>query len=162
MMKHGGLALSQSKGFTLVEMLIVIAVIAILAGVVLTGVTGFQATARDTRRIGDLKNTQNFLELYYNKCGYYPGGIDAGGDCTTTDPASWSQLEDSMEPDVTSNFPNDPVTGRTYYYGVSGDRLQYVIGAELERDNSVLKDDADGTVYGVDCADAGLIYCIQS
>src|SRR3989344_4909933 len=140
MMKHGGLALSQSKGFTLVERVIVIAGIAILAGVVLTGVTGFQATARDTRRIGDLKNTQNFLELYYNKCGYYPGGIDAGGDCTTTDPA----------------------TGRTYYYGVNGDRLQYVIGAELERDNSVLKDDADGTVYGVDCADAGLIYCIQS
>ena len=32
-----------TKGFTLIEMLIVVAVIAILAGIVLTGVTGFQA-----------------------------------------------------------------------------------------------------------------------
>ena len=57
-------------GFTLIEMLVVVAVIAILAGVVLTGVTGFQQSARDAKRIGDLRNIKNHLELYFNKCGH--------------------------------------------------------------------------------------------
>ena len=56
------------QGFTLIEMLIVIAVISILAGIVLVGVTGFQETARDTKRIGDLRGVQNSLELYYTRC----------------------------------------------------------------------------------------------
>lgn len=152
---------SGREGFTLIEMLIVIAVIAILAGVVLTGVSGFQASARDTRRIGDLRNAQNFLELYFNRCGYYPGGV-SGGACTTGT-TDWSGLESMMESEgFTSNFPNDPVSGRTYYYGASSDNLSYVVGAELERENSALDEDVDGTVYGVDCNDTNLRYCVQS
>lgn len=153
--------LKFAGGFTLIEMLIVIAVIAILAGVVLTGVSGFQASARDTRRIGDLRNVQNFLELYFNRCGFYPGSI-TGGSCTTG-ATDWNGLKAMMEAEgFTSNFPNDPVAGRTYYYGVSSDNLQYVVGAALERQNSALDDDVDGTVYGVDCSDVNLRYCVRS
>ena len=53
--------LSTKHGFTLIEMLVVVAIISILAGVVLTGVTGFQANARDTKRIAHLKQMQNYL-----------------------------------------------------------------------------------------------------
>lgn len=151
-----------TRGFTLIEMLIVVAIIAILAGVVLTGITGFQASARDTKRIGDLRNVQNYLELYFNRCGYYPGSI-AGGSCSTSDPASWTALESMMESEgFTSSFPQDPVAAQTYYYGSSADNLQYVLGATLERDNNVLSNDVDGTVFGVDCSDAGLNLCVQS
>ena len=52
------------------------------------------------------------------------------------------------------------VSGKKYYYGVSNDGLSYTLGAELERDNSVLQDDIDSTSNGVDCAD--LVYCISS
>jgi len=151
-----------SKGFTLIEMLIVIAVIAILAGIVLTGVSGFQASARDTRRVGDLRNAQNFLELYFNRCGYYPGTI-TGGSCNQSSP-DFAGLEAMMEAEnFTSNFPNDPVASKTYYYGVTGpDNLGYVLGAELERENNVLNDDVDGTVNGIDCSDANLRFCVQS
>jgi general secretion pathway protein G len=147
-------------GFTLIEMLIVIAVVAILAGVVLTGVAGFQASARDSRRVGDLKNVQSFLELYFNKCNRYPGGLDAGGNCTTTNPANWDALKATMENGLTSKFPSPQVSTYPYYYGVSGDGLQYVIGARLERDNAVLRDDVDGTLFGIDCNDP--VYCIRS
>lgn len=153
MMKQGG--------FTLVEMLIVIAVIAILAGVILTGVTGFQATARDTRRIGDMKNVQNFLELYFNRCGFYPGADDCS---TASDPDTWAELTTAMQ-DITSNLPQPQSTNFEYDYGVdaAGGRLNYTIGAELERDNSVLDTDVDGaSVDGVNCDDAGLVYCISS
>ncbi|HEY4497127.1 MAG TPA: prepilin-type N-terminal cleavage/methylation domain-containing protein [Candidatus Paceibacterota bacterium] len=136
---------SHKRGFTLIEMLVVIAIISVLAGVVLTGVTGFQANARDTRRIGDLKNTQNFLELYFVKCGHYPGGY-SGGACTTTAPANWVALKTMMEaaPFSISNFPKDPVTARNYEYGVENpENLKYVLKASLERDNRVLDDDVD-------------------
>ncbi len=150
-------------GFTLIEMLIVIAVIATLAGVVLTGVTGFMSAARDTRRVADLKNAQNFLELYFVKCGHYPGGI-SGGVCNSSDPANWDALADMMEREgFTSNFPQDPVAGRTYFYGSDADNLSYTLGASLERDNRVLMDDLDGTQDGVNCADSpNLHYCIGS
>ncbi len=153
---------AENKGFTLIEMLIVIVIIAILMGVVLTGVGGFQASARDTRRIGDMRNAQNFLELYFAKCGRYPG--DSG--CSGSSPASWDALKTLMVSGagITSSFPS-PVGGKPYYYGVSSDGLRYVIGAELERDNSVLKDDVDTPGFTISnatfsCADP--VYCIES
>ena len=148
----------NEKGFTLIEMLVVIIIIATLMGIVLTGTLGFQSSARDTRRIGDLRKAQNFLELYFNMCGHYPGTADCsvkpvGGQI------AWDTLKGVMVPKVTSHFPNE-VSGKKYYYGVSSDGLSYTLGAELERDNSVLQDDIDATSNGVDCAD--LVYCISS
>src|SRR5579863_3533942 len=61
------------KGFTLIEILIVVAIIAILASIVLVGLGPTQQAGRDARRLSDLHEVQNGLELYYNSCGYYPG-----------------------------------------------------------------------------------------
>ncbi len=134
--------MKNNKGFTLIEMLIVVAIIAILSGVVLAGVSNFQSRARDTRRIGDMKNIQNYLELYFNKCGHYPGGVDASGNCTTTAPTDWPTLTSTMTGGtnpVTSKFPQEQVASRAAYcYGVSSDQLKYVVGAVLENDNNVL------------------------
>ncbi|OGY57095.1 MAG: hypothetical protein A2Y84_00370 [Candidatus Colwellbacteria bacterium RBG_13_48_8] len=146
-----------SGGFTLIEMLIVIAVIAILAGLVLTGVTGFQATARDTRRVADLKNAQNFLELYYNKVGVYP------------DENSWDDLVDVMGSGsggqgITDQFPKPNPAQEAdypYYYGTSDDNLSYVLGAKLERGGEkMLGEDIDAATFGVNCTDP--VYCIKS
>lgn len=158
----------SNKGFTLIEMLIVIAVIAILAGVVLTGVSGFQASARDTRRIGDLRNSQNFLELYFTRCGHYPGGMSGGICDSSSDPANWDALLEMMQDPgngFTSNFPHDPVPSRSYVYDVNsaGDRLQYVISATLERSNSALNDDSDTPPWSsIECDDVALEYCIRN
>jgi len=153
---------SGNQGFTLIEMLIVIAVIAILAGVVLTGVSGFQASARDTRRVGDLRNVQNHLELFFNRCGHYPvdSGTTCGGATDSAGTVSWADLVTALET-VTSQVPTDPGAG-DYEYGHGDSGLSYILEATLERDNSVLQEDIDGTVFGVDCADASLYYCIQS
>ena len=149
----------KRSGFTLIEMLIVIAVISILAGVVLTGVTGFQASARDTRRVADLKNTQNFLELYFNKCGIYPSDED----CGNADPSSWSDLVEVMEAaGISSQFPKPAVDSYPYYYEPGSDNFSYIIGAKLERDNRILDESADGSVGGQSCGRDSQIYCIQS
>ncbi len=152
---------NNQKGFTLIEMLVVIIIISFLVGIVLTGTLGFQASARDTRRIGDLRNAQNFLELYFNKCGRYPGDAT----CGSSSPTSWSEvggLADIMKnANITSQFPKG-IAGKKYLYGVAGDGLSYTVGAELERDNSVLKKDAGGTFNGVTCDVSKFIYCISS
>ncbi len=72
------------KGFTLIEILIVVAIIAILASIVIVGVGPAQQSGRDARRIEDLQNIRNGLQLYYSKCGYFPGPTAATTPCPTT------------------------------------------------------------------------------
>lgn len=162
---------NSQKGFTLIEMLVVIIIISFLVGIVLTGTLGFQASARDTRRIGDLRNSQNYLELYFNKCGYYPGGSGNPSKGCSWTKGNWNSLADLMKSEnanITSQFPREIAAGsKKYSYGVNADGLSYTIGAELERDNSVLKDDIDDgnpNTNGVSCGSAtdDKIYCITS
>lgn len=112
--------MNKQKGFTLIELLIVIAVIGILASVVLVGLGPIQKQGRDARRISDLRQIQNGLELYYNKNGSYPT-------------ASWSTFNASSLTGAgigISNVPDDPSPGKDYYYSSNGS--SYCLGAQLE------------------------------
>src|SRR6185503_1315815 len=73
----------QNKGFTIVELLIVIVVIGILAGLVITTYNGIQTKARNTERTTDLKTFQGQLEAYYANKGYYPGNDSLGSTSAT-------------------------------------------------------------------------------
>lgn len=153
---------NSKRGFTLVEILIVVAIIATLASVALVGLGPVQRNGRDTRRVSDLRQVQNGVELYYAKCGYYPGAAQSGTDCSGFSAASgWSGLTDALSGSNIgiSKVPNDPRAGDTYEYG-STSGSSYVLGARLENTNSAqLRDDIDGTVEGVDCSDP--VYCVQ-
>ena len=63
---------SNQKGFTIVELLIVIVVIGILAALVITTFTGIQKKARDTERTTDIKALHGQIEAYYTQNGRYP------------------------------------------------------------------------------------------
>ncbi|MCS6789111.1 MAG: type II secretion system GspH family protein [Patescibacteria group bacterium] len=111
----------NKKGFTLIELLIVVAVIGILASVVLVGLGPIQKQGRDARRISDLRQIQNGLELYYNKNGAYPQ-------------QSWGAFQASTLTGANigvSNVPSDPTAGRSYYYE-SANGTTYCLGAQLE------------------------------
>lgn len=62
-------------GFTLVELLIVIVVIAILAAIVINTFAGVQSKARNTERQTDIKSIASQLEVYYTNTGNYPLGF---------------------------------------------------------------------------------------
>ena len=143
--------MKKEKGFTLIEILIVITIIGLLASVVLVGLSSFRSRGRDARRIADIRLVQNSLELYYVKSNNYPAVNN------------WDSLRTALIGagiGVTA-VPNDPLDpSQTYYYGYSDDTQGYVMGATLENENDpALKDDVDGLVYGVDCAHP--VYCVQ-
>ena len=127
-------------------MLVVIAVISILAGLTLTGIGGFTSRARDTRRIGDLNNLRNNLEIYATKCGIYPGvtvpGIVGCATVTNWSPSSTSTTFSGVVNAATGGkVPNDPSPTRQYtYFFTTGTANNYILGVALENDNKVLTD----------------------
>lgn len=62
---------AKSRGFTIVEMLIVIAIIGILSGIVLVATMSSKARARDVRRRADVATIKTALELYRDLKGSY-------------------------------------------------------------------------------------------
>ena len=59
-----------SKGFTLVELVIVIAIIGILAGIAIPYYTDAQATARGARIVADMTTIQEAYTVYLVKKWY--------------------------------------------------------------------------------------------
>ena len=160
--------LNTVRGFTLIEILIVVAIIAILAGSVLVGFGPAQRQGRDTRRISDLRQVQNALGLYYAKCGYYPGTTQAGSTCSGFSTTNWAGLYGTNGRDGvlagsnigTKQIPNDPTSGRNYLYG-SSDGTGYILGAVLEDVNNPAMQ-SSAVIPGT-CGVSGntAIYCIE-
>lgn len=80
---------NMKKGFTLLEILVVIGIIAILVALGATSYSTAQKKARDARRKSDLKSIQNALEQYYSICNFqYPfsgtGNLSGSLTCGST------------------------------------------------------------------------------
>jgi general secretion pathway protein G len=141
---------NNKKGFTLIEILVVVAIIGLLSSIILVGLGGFQARARDANRIADLRQVENGLALYYNRYRVYPNAN------------TWDALRTALTGAGVgvNRIPDDPLPGQTYQYAVSGDGQQYVLAATLEDNNNrELLKDVDGTVLGINCNDP--VYCTQ-
>jgi prepilin-type N-terminal cleavage/methylation domain-containing protein len=135
--KHQMIMQKKQQGFTLIEILIVVAIIAILASVVLVGLGPTQRAGRDARRLSDLREIQNGLELFYNKCGYYPGSIDASGACSqAVAPGNWTDLATALQGVGVTSLPNDPNANSSYGYFTYDNGDSYILGAALEDPNN--------------------------
>lgn len=64
--------ISRDKGFTLIELLVVVAIIGLLAALIMTGVGGAKAKARDRMRTQALRSFHDGLELYFQDNNFYP------------------------------------------------------------------------------------------
>ncbi|HEU4967123.1 MAG TPA: prepilin-type N-terminal cleavage/methylation domain-containing protein [Candidatus Saccharimonadales bacterium] len=69
-------SLKKQKGFTIVELLIVIIIIGILATLVIVTFTGIQAKARDSKRQTDLNAVDSHVEAFFAQYGFYPSLAD--------------------------------------------------------------------------------------
>lgn len=132
--------ISGTRGFTIVELLIVIVVIAILAAISVVAYQGIQERARDSQRLQDVKTIAKALEMYYLDNGRFPKSDCFSSGCpstkqingawATTADGTWSVLEAALVPKYLSSLPKDPSAkeGATpaIYGGLSYD---YVITA---------------------------------
>lgn len=62
----------RQKGFTVLELLIVFAIIGLISSIILVSMNVVKAKARDAKRKTDLRKMQAALELYYEDFGHYP------------------------------------------------------------------------------------------
>jgi prepilin-type N-terminal cleavage/methylation domain-containing protein len=141
------------KGFTIIELLIVIAIIAILALLVLNNIQGANAKARDQQRTTDLNAIATQLEAYYNENNFYPSalsaadlkGIDEGAlkDPQGGDAPSVTISADATAADAVSAPTSDTAGGNGYLYvpygpdcSTTGHCSGYRLQAYIEKPNS--------------------------
>ena len=70
--------IKSRSGFTIVEMVVVIAVIGILAAITIVTYDNIQAQARDSKRISDLARISDAIQLYRQKNG---NDVQTGSGC---------------------------------------------------------------------------------
>lgn len=137
-----------TQGFTLIELLIVIAIIGLLATLAIVSLTTAQRKARDTKRVADIKQLQNAVELYYSEEAAYPDSSAA----LAVD--SWAEFSALVGPYIT-NIPIDPenklvgAVTYVYTYGNNDANSEYFIGAKLEDTAHAALSGDDNTNYVV-------------
>lgn len=130
-------AYSTQRGFTLMELMVVMAIMGILITVGLTSYKSVQTKSRDSRRKNNVKQIASALEAYYNDKGKYPGddGLGAMVGCGTGDAQTCScggPMQDKNSVLYMPQLPCDPASGRRYFYDAGGSNLSYQLYARIE------------------------------
>jgi len=89
----------RSKAFTLIEMLVVIAIIALLLGILVPAVTNTLQSAKKTKAATQCGAIADAVKLFYNDYGYLPAPLTAQGFAPGTgeDAAGYFDEDDSKQ-----------------------------------------------------------------
>ncbi len=149
----------MKKGFTLMELLVVMAILGILITVGLTSYKSVQAKSRDSRRKSDMRQIASALELYYNDYDRYPtdtNNVINGCGTAGVSVCAWGSVFQTLKADGVSvktmympKLSGDPVGTYNYYYDVYGSQGKgYQLFARLENTQDIdLKRDGSNNVY---------------
>lgn len=94
--------IQSQRGFTLIELLVVIAIIGLLASTVLASLNGARASARDAKRLSEIRQIMTSLEMYRNQYDKYPDNTD--NDNSGWDTGCVDSADVFISPLVTGNF----------------------------------------------------------
>lgn len=108
-----------NKGFTLIELMVTISIIAILAAVGIVVYSTVQKTGRISKRVQDLKAIQTAVELFKASTGFYPSVPGATGGTTGFICVESLAGVNSLTPKYMAVIPKDPIqsgTSNCYQY----------------------------------------------
>lgn len=132
-MKIENCKLKIKKGFTLLEMLVVIGIIAILVSMGFASYSTVQRKARDAKRQGDLKAAQQVMEQCYSVNGFqYP--IAAAG------PTAGSIKATCPAPNTSITFTiTDPLNSDGHVYGITSSTISdYILTTTVNLETSTV------------------------
>lgn len=121
---------NNAKAFTLIELIVAIAIVAIISAVGFVSYSQAQKLGRDSKRKSDLQEISKALQLYYNDNSRYPqsGNNDWQETFPVTTPPWINDLHTTPKP-LNSNYisalPLDPVNNATYHYEYFSDGAVY-------------------------------------
>lgn len=149
------------KGFTLIEMLVVVSLIGVLTTLVAANLNAARERARDTQRKSDLRTIETALRIYYQDYQAFPGsgsggeisGCGSGG----TSICSWGGTWTDSVTTYMNKIPKDPLPDQSYKYTVSADKESYEFDACLENKS----DDKGQTTADVTWCPSGWMYRVQ-
>lgn len=152
--------LKSSQAFTLIELLIVIAIIGVLSALLMTNFVGVRQRARDSQRKADLRQIQSALELYRADTGAYfiPG---SGVTQLNTSACPTSSQFNSGTTIYMQKVPCDPYANSNtsyynsgnYYYSSNGST--YTLAACLENSSDSDTNDTTTSPGGSGCPTDG-------
>ena len=151
------------KGFTLVELLVVMAILGVLVTILASGFRNAQLRGHDTQRKSDLKEISNSLELFYQDYGYYPPASNGYIDACPYNPGSNSGTACSWGSGVMTDsktvyfktMPDDPTSDYNYYYrtvaGSNDQKFQLYAHLENTQDPDCINGDCTTPAVAVTC-----------
>lgn len=124
---------NNHQGFTLMELLITVSIIAILISIGIASYSTINKQSRDTKRKSDLEQVRSALEMYRADNGYYPS-VGAG---------TWVETSTGLTSSLVTIYlpviPSDPRRTATYMYlattASGGNYYGYCLSAGLESEN---------------------------
>ena len=153
--------LKIKKGFTLIEMLVVVSLIGVLTTLVAANLNSARERARDTQRKSDLRNIETGLRLYYQDYQAFPGngsgGEISGCGADGISVCSWGGNWSDSNTTYMNKMPKDPLPDQSYKYTASSDNESYTLDSCLENKS----DDKGQTTSNLSWCPTGWMYQVQ-
>ncbi len=129
--------LSSRSAFTLVELMIVIAIIGVLAASLFPMMSGYMEKSRDTARTAQIREMHTAVQSYYDDTGSYPRttSTQSSTGIITSTGSEWKTDLGSLLRQMLPKMPSDPISTQSYTYGYVSP-TSYQIGVSYERAGS--------------------------
>jgi prepilin-type N-terminal cleavage/methylation domain-containing protein len=153
----------KKAGFTLIELMVVIAIIGILTAIITENFATAKSKARDAQRVSDLSQIQLALAGYFDRCNAYPPNLT---DLVT--PCVGAGSNNVSLGTFISKIPSPPTVSESYLYIVDNGLDDYFIAATLENPGNASNNSLTGTpswysssTYALaSCSATGYNYCV--
>lgn len=150
---------TKKRGFTIIEVVLVLAIAGLIFIMVFTALPALQRSQRDTARKNDVSKVASAISSYQsNNRGQSPAADSAFGKYldSTTSPQITLESGMTVSKVTVTSFPSNPITAATQ------DNIVFVIGAKCRSENTVDKGTARQAAVIVQLEEGGGVYYCQS